>query len=87
MRIKSPELRRFHLSFWEAACALAALGIRTIFDLGASNLFASARAVVAVSQTGTPDARFGMVAGDLSAQAAMTANPSNGKGKRFNPQP
>jgi len=55
-----------------AADALSAVGIHTVFDLGASNLFASARSIIAASHAGTPDARFGLVAGDLITDDAAT---------------
>ncbi len=48
-----------------ATVALGKLGIRTVFDLGASNLFATARTIVELGQVGTPATRFGVVAGDL----------------------
>ncbi|MGQ0766284.1 MAG: hypothetical protein ACT4OZ_11520 [Gemmatimonadota bacterium] len=53
-----------------AAEALAEAGIRTIFDLGASQLFASARAVVAAAQPGGASARFGALPGDLLSEGA-----------------
>lgn len=48
-----------------AAEILGDLGIRTIFDLGASNLFASARAIVEVSRMAATGSRLGLVPGDL----------------------
>jgi hypothetical protein len=54
-----------------AAAVLANLGIKTIFDLGTSNLFASARAAMEMSQTGTPSGRFGIPSADLLTDTAQ----------------
>jgi hypothetical protein len=48
-----------------AADVLGKEGIKTIFDLGTSNLFASARAAMEMAQAGTPSGRFGLASGDL----------------------
>jgi outer membrane protein OmpA-like peptidoglycan-associated protein len=48
-----------------AGAALAKVGIKTVFDLGTSNLFAAARTAVTMKNIGTPTQRFGMVSGDL----------------------
>ena len=53
-----------------AALALDKVGIRTIFDLGTSNLFASARAVLDLRLPDNPANRFGLVASDLLSDAA-----------------
>jgi hypothetical protein len=48
-----------------AVVSLEELGIKTIFDLGTSNLFASARAAMAMVNPGTVSSRFGLISGDL----------------------
>ncbi|MBM4256797.1 MAG: hypothetical protein FJ147_12980 [Deltaproteobacteria bacterium] len=44
-----------------AANALAEVGIKTIFDLGTSNLFATAASVLSMTASGGTSARFGLV--------------------------
>ena len=53
-----------------AAAALEKVGIKTVFDLGTSNLFATARAVNEIGKTGTASAIYGMSTGDLLADSA-----------------
>lgn len=48
-----------------ASDALAEVGIRSIFDLGASNLFASARTALRAAELGGATNRLGEVAGDV----------------------
>lgn len=55
-----------------AAQVLADLGIRTIFDLGASDLFATAREVAAASRSDRPTRLVGRVAGDLLRSGEAT---------------
>ncbi|MFG0320173.1 MAG: hypothetical protein ACF8XB_23070, partial [Planctomycetota bacterium JB042] len=58
-----------------AARTLADLGIESVFDLGASHLFAAARAVLEFSRAGGAAPRLGPVPGDLlnDGRAAATA--------------
>jgi hypothetical protein len=58
-----------------AAQALGSVGIHTIFDLGASNLFASSRALVEHAQGGASANRFGLVAGDLLSDGPSVISP------------
>jgi hypothetical protein len=59
----------------EAAAALRDVGITTVFDLGASNLFASARVAAAHGKTGNAPGTLGLVAGDLLTPGTGPADP------------
>ncbi|RJT32614.1 hypothetical protein D3227_26725 [Mesorhizobium waimense] len=48
----------------DAATALQAIGISTIFDLGAASLFATARSAAAAGRPGELASRYGMAPGD-----------------------
>jgi hypothetical protein len=58
-----------------AAQALSTVGIHSIFDLGASNLFASSRALVEYARNGAATNRFGLVAGDLLGDGPSAVSP------------
>lgn len=58
-----------------AATVLSKVGIKTIFDLGTSNLFASARAVMEMMEDGVD--RFGLVSNDLLSDEASYSSVSD----------